>query len=258
MTIQDQKPRPPCGPIPNLFTIENNKTKAAFLILFAIAMLLASCARKTDFQHNAYIIAGSCKMRQSRLAGSSPTGTLPFLEPVRIEETDSSSGLARIVTAKGAKGWIPLLETSMVSPRWKEIVIDDFLAISLPNDSVFQHMKNESGDGEGELTEFKFYNTDYFINIARTAEPWDELLARGKESAVRGCNHCTPGEISLGGLTGYYYRGSSEHDGMPVITCLIRGRGGVSYIFNVILMNDERGESYGLTGRHILFSARRR
>jgi len=237
----------------------NDNRNITGLVLIALAVFLASCGGKSDFQHNAYVLADSCTVRQERHAGSVKAGKLAFLEPVRIEETDVSAGTARIVSAKGVKGWISIMEASGVPPRWRDTAIDDFIVISLPGDIQFTHVKNDAGDGEGELTEFKFFNADYFINLVRTSEPWEELVARGRETASRrGDAGVTPGEITLGGLTGYFYPGSSDHDGMPALTWIIRGHDGISYIFHVTLQREGRGEHYGLTARHIIFSARRK
>ena len=224
-----------------------------------IALLFGNGCRKAEFAHNAYVLADTCVVTQGRYGDSAAAGKLVFMDAVRIEETDASVGRARVESAKGVRGWINIIDASRVPPRWKEVPIDDFIAISLPGDLNFSRVKNDAEDADdGELTEFKFFNADYFINLVRTDEPIDGLVERARESAAREGTGGIPREIAHGGLSGYISRGKSDMDGMPELTWYIRGDGRRTYIFHVMLQKEGGNELYRLIAAHILLSARRR
>lgn len=238
------------------FTVGSSVTmKNSIAVSIAIiALLSGNGCRKAEFAHNAYVLADTCVVTQGRYGDSAAAGKLVFMDSVRIEETDAAIGRARVESAKGVRGWMDLIGASRVPPRWKEVPIDDFIAISLPGDLNFSRVKNDAeGADDGELTEFKFFNADYFINLVRTDEPIDGLVERAREGAGG-----IPREITHGGLSGYFTRGKSDMDGMPELTWYIRGDGRRTYIFHVMLQKEGGNELYRLIAAHILLSARRK
>lgn len=233
--------------------------KTEMILSLTLIVLLGSCGRKTEFLYNAYVLADSCAVTQGHYGDSVAAGKLAFMDMVRLEEEDHKSGRARIESSKGIRGWIDRIDISRVPPGWKEVAVDDYIVISLPMDRSFTHVKNDAGGADdGELTEFKFFNADYFINLVRTDEPFNDLVARARDNASRDGTGGVLREIAHGGLTGYFYYGQSDMDEMPALTWIIRGDGRISYIVHVMLQKEIRSEYYTIMARHILFSAKKK
>lgn len=224
----------------------------------AIVMLILSCGRKGDIAHDAYVLADSAVVTREAGKASARAGALAFLDGVRFVSLDEASGRARVESGKGITGWIDLASTSRVPADWKEERIDGFISIYLPPDQRLKAMKSGDDNGEGEVTEYKFFNEYYFINVAHNRESYADAVAQARESAAHAGSGAGMKEISLNGLEGVFHAEQADADGMTCLTWIIRGAGNDSYIFSVILQKEKAGGDYALTARRILFSAKKK
>jgi len=229
--------------------------KGTISIAALIALLILSCGRRGDIAHDAYVLADNAGVTREAGKTSARAGALVFLDGVRFVSVDDASGRARVESGKGIAGWIDLAATSRVPAAWKEERIDGFISIYLPPDQRLKAMKSGAEPGESDVTEYKFFNENYFINVAHNGEPYSDAVAQARESAAHAGMKSGMKEISLNGLEGVFHAGQADVDGMACISWIIRGGKNDSYIFTVILQKEKAGSDYELTARRILFSA---
>ena len=238
----------------------NFKTAANVLIgpVVVIFIMGVSCGRKGDFAHDAYILEDNVVVTREAGKASVRTGTLGFLDGVRFVAVDKAIGKVRVESVKGIAGWIDLKGTSQVPADWKEVIIDDYISIHLPPGETFKTMKNEPDPEEGGLTEYKFFNENYFINMVHSEEHYSESVSQAKTVAAQSGDGSVARDLLLNGLEGVFHVAPADVEGMTVITWTIRGKKNDSYIFSVIMQKERAGGEYEVTARRILFSARGR
>ncbi len=229
----------------------------AMILPVIICIFSGPGCRKTErMSFDAIVIENNITVTANPGKDAQKAGTLEFFNGIKILQ--KKGGRVLVKSSSGITGWIDLGAVSSVPADWKEIVIDECITISLPPEQLFKTMNNDPDPEEGGLTEHKFFNENYFINMVHSDENYSESVSQAKTGAAQSGDGSTPRELVLNGLEGVFHEAPADVEGMTVITWTIRGKKNDSYIFSVIIQKERAGGEYEMTARKILFSARAR